>query len=320
VTLVADAAGEYRLTVRPREKEAAAGVYEIRIEMLRPATDDDRALQEAHKLIEESLQLRRAGRFDEALSPVEGALAIRQRVLGMEHPSVAQALNNLAQLNQDKGDYTKAEPLFLSALALQEKVLGPEHPDVAQSLNNLATLYLNKGAYAKAEPLYRRALLILEKVLSPEHFLIAGTLNNLGVFYRNTGDYAKAEPLLLRALSNWERTVGPEQPEVALALHNLARLYDYKGDYLRAERLLQRALTIREKALGSDHPLVAASLLDAIQAALPQGSALIEFVVYARRIYKPGSLNRRATSPICSRPKASLVGWTWVKLLPSIVR
>src|SRR5262245_3957225 len=49
VTLVAEAAGEHRLTVQPRLKEAAAGGYEIRIEKLRPATDDDRALQEAHK-------------------------------------------------------------------------------------------------------------------------------------------------------------------------------------------------------------------------------------------------------------------------------
>jgi CHAT domain-containing protein/tetratricopeptide (TPR) repeat protein len=260
VTLVAEAAGEYRLTLQPRYKGAAAGGYEIRIDKLRPATDDDRALQKAHKLIDESLKLRRAGRFDEALSPVERALAIRQRVLGMEHPSVAHPLNNLAQLHQDRGVYAEAEPLFISALGIREKALGPEHPDVAQTLNNLASLYLNKGAYAKAEPLYRRALLILEKALGPEHFLVAGNLNNLGVFYRNIGEYAKAEPLLQRALSIWEKAVGPQQPEVALALHNLARLYDYKGDYLRAEPLLQQALTTREKALGSDHPMVAASL------------------------------------------------------------
>ncbi|HKQ74572.1 MAG TPA: CHAT domain-containing tetratricopeptide repeat protein [Blastocatellia bacterium] len=261
VTLVAEAAGEHRLTVQPRQKGAAAGGYEIRIEKLRPATDDDRALQEAHKLIEESLKLHRAGRFDQAVSPVERALAIRQRVLGPEDPSVAHPLNNLARLHHDKGDYANAEPLFIRALGIREKALGPEHPDVAKTLDNLATLYLNKGAYAKAEELYRRALSIFEKALDPQHLMVGGTLNNLGVLYRNTGDYAKAEPFLQRAVSIWEKAVGPQQPEVALALNNLARLYDYKGDYLKAEALFKRALTIREKSLGADHPLVAGSLV-----------------------------------------------------------
>jgi CHAT domain-containing protein/Tfp pilus assembly protein PilF len=260
VTQVAEAAGEYRLTVQSRQKGAAAGSYGIRIEELRAATDNDRALQEAYRLIEKYLKLRRAGRYDEALPLVERALQIRQSVLSLEHPSVAHALNNLAVLHMDKGDYARAEPLFIRALGIRERALGPEHPDVAQSLNNLAILYLNKGAYAKAEPLYRRALSIWEKALGPEHFQVAGFLNNLGVLYRNKGDYVKAEPLFQRALSIWEKALGPEQPEVALALNNLATLYDYRGDYAMAEPFLLRALTIREKALGSDHPMVAASL------------------------------------------------------------
>jgi CHAT domain-containing protein/Tfp pilus assembly protein PilF len=260
VTRVAEAAGKYRLTVQPRQKAAATGGYVIRIEELRAATDDDRALQEARKLLDESLKLHRAGKYSEALPPVERALEIRQRVLGPEHPYVAQSLNNLAHIHVDKGAYARAEPLFIRALGIREKALGPEHPDVAQTLNILASLYLNQGAYAKAEPLFRRVLSIREKALGPEHFLVAGSLNNLGVLYRNIGDYARAEPLFQRAVSVWEKALGPEQPEVALALNNLARLYDYKGDYLRAEPLFQRALTIREKALGSDHPAVAVSL------------------------------------------------------------
>jgi CHAT domain-containing protein len=260
VMLVAEAAGEYRLAVLPRQKASAAGGYEIRIEELRAATDDDRALQEARRLLEESLKLHRAAKYGEALLQVERALEIRQRVLGPEHLYVAQSLNNLAHIHLDKGAYAKAEPLFIRALGIRERALGPEHPDVAETLNRLAILYLNQGGYAKGEPLYLRVLSIREKALGPEHPLVAGSLNNLGVLYRNKGDYARAEPLFQRAVSIWEKSLGPEQPEVALAIHNLARLYDYKGDYLRAEPLLNRALTIREKMLGSKHPLVAASL------------------------------------------------------------
>ncbi|HKX31410.1 MAG TPA: hypothetical protein VJ302_27235, partial [Blastocatellia bacterium] len=44
VSLVAEAAGDYRLVVRPVQEGGPAGRYEIRIEELRPATENDREL------------------------------------------------------------------------------------------------------------------------------------------------------------------------------------------------------------------------------------------------------------------------------------
>jgi CHAT domain-containing protein len=70
----------------------------------------------------------------------ERALAIREKVLGKEHPDVASSLNNLAYLYQAQGNYSQAEPLYQRALAILEKVLGNEHPLVATTLNNLALL------------------------------------------------------------------------------------------------------------------------------------------------------------------------------------
>jgi CHAT domain-containing protein len=64
----------------------------------------------------------------------------------------------LALLYGDQGLYAKAEPLSQRALAIRKKALGPEHPITATSLINLAVLYNNKGHYAKAESLIRRGL------------------------------------------------------------------------------------------------------------------------------------------------------------------
>ena len=61
----------------------------------------------------------------------EKALGIREKVLGKEHPDVAQSLNNLAALYESQGNYGKAEPLYVRSLAILEKVLGKEHPSVA---------------------------------------------------------------------------------------------------------------------------------------------------------------------------------------------
>jgi len=257
---VAEAEGDYRLVVQPRQKAAPAGVYEIRIEELRAATENDRALQEARKLYKKAIDLRNAGKYHEALPSFEGALVIQEKRLGPDHSDVGQTIKDLAALYYNKGEYSKAEPLFQRALAIKEKSLGPEHPDVAASLNGLAVIYNRMGDYAKAEPLYQRALAIREKSLGPEHLDVAASLNNLALHYMNLGDYAKAEPLFQRALAIREKSLGPENRGVASSLYNLALLYMNLGDYAKSESLHRRALAIQEKSLGPEHLDVAASL------------------------------------------------------------
>jgi hypothetical protein len=58
-------------------------------------------------------------------------LAIREDALGPEHPDTATALNNLANLFRDQGDYAETRPLLECALAILEKARGPWHPDTA---------------------------------------------------------------------------------------------------------------------------------------------------------------------------------------------
>src|SRR5262245_100744 len=257
---VAEAEGDYRLVAQPRQKAAPAGAYEIRIEELRAATENDRALQEARNLYKKASDLRSAGKYDEALPYFEGALEIRERILGPDHLDVTQAISGLATIHYLKGEYSKAEPLYQRALAIREKSLGPEHPSVASAFDNLAILYRNMGDYAKAEPLYQRALAIKEKSLGPEHPEVATSLNNLASLYKALGAYAKSEPLHQRALAIWEKSLGPEHPNVATSLNNLALIYEALGDYAKAEPFHRRALAIREKALGPEHPDVATSL------------------------------------------------------------
>jgi CHAT domain-containing protein/Tfp pilus assembly protein PilF len=259
-SLVAEADGAYRLTVRPKQKNAPAGGYEIRIEELRAATENERALHEARKLLQGASKLIDAGKYEEALPLIERGRGIRERVLGPEHRDVADAINLLAILYWYEGAYAKAEPLFQRALAIRENALGPEHPQVAAVLHNLGVLYMDTGEYAKAELFYRRALDSSEKALGPDHPNVATTLDSLANVYRRKGDYAKAEPLYQRGLAIRERARGPDHPDVAISLHNLTLFYIEKGEYTKAEPLCQRALAIFEKALGPQHPNVASVL------------------------------------------------------------
>jgi CHAT domain-containing protein/Tfp pilus assembly protein PilF len=260
VSWVAEEAGSYRVDVVAKFKNAAAEQYEIQLVELRVATDDDRALHEAYKLSTEFIRLYVAGKYDEAHPLAERALEKRERLLGPEHPDIAESLNQLAGLYYTRGIYAKAETLFQRALNIEEKVLGAEHTSVAQSYNYLAVLYDKKGDYAKAMQFHRRALNIREKVLGPEHSDVAISLNNLGRLYYGRGDYAMAEPLYQRALAIWEKALGPEHSIVAATLSNLAVIYSDRSNYSEAEMLYQRALTIEEKVLGPEHPAVAQSL------------------------------------------------------------
>jgi tetratricopeptide (TPR) repeat protein len=92
-------------------------------------------------------------------------LELTRRLLGEEHPDVAQSLNNLASLYYSQGRYAQAEQLIQQALELTRHLLGEEHPDVATSLNNLALLYYSQGRYAQAEPLFQQALELTRRLL-----------------------------------------------------------------------------------------------------------------------------------------------------------
>jgi CHAT domain-containing protein/Tfp pilus assembly protein PilF len=260
VSLVAETAGSFQLIVRPAQKGAPAGSYEIRIEELRVATDTDRALHDARKQLEEALKLVDAGKYDEALPFAERALEIRERLLGTEHPDVAATINRLAGIYIDRGEYVKAEPLYRRALDIREKTLGKDHPSIAYSLNNLAGLFTMQGKYVDAEPLYKRSLDIREKALGQNHPDTATGLVNLAALYDSQGKYEEAEPLHKRALDIREKALGKDHPNTANSLHYLALLYTSQGKYGEAEPLYKRALDIFEKALGKDHPTTSQSI------------------------------------------------------------
>ncbi|HKX30037.1 MAG TPA: tetratricopeptide repeat-containing protein, partial [Blastocatellia bacterium] len=260
VEWVAEAAGPRQLVVQSKQKDAAPGRYEIRLATPRAATADETALNEALRLYEEHLKLRREAKYDQALPLVERSLQIRERVLGPDHRLVANSVNGLAIIYSQKGEYAKAAPLFLRALTVLEKVLGPDHLQVSNLLNNLGNFYYLYGKYPEAERFHRRALTIRERAPGAEPLLVAQSLHNLGSVYDVLGDYVRAESAYQRALNIREKALGAEHILVADTAYNLGLVYDEKGDLARAEPLHRRALAIREKLLGPEHPDVAASL------------------------------------------------------------
>ena len=215
---------------------------------------------EAAALNQKAGELFRSGKFSEAIPVAQRLLAIREKSLGPDHPSVAASLNDLAVLYLKERRYADAEPLFKRALDIRERAFGVPPLSTAGTLDNLAEVYRAQGKYGEAGEAYRRELDIRERALGANHRDVGNTLNSLANIYARQGKYAEAERLYQRALGIAEQALGADHANVAGVLHNLAIVYRSLGRHAAAEPLLKRALDIREKASGADNPNVAATV------------------------------------------------------------
>jgi tetratricopeptide (TPR) repeat protein len=71
--------------------------------------------KEARSLAIQSNELRKQGRYSEAIPLAQRALAILEKSLGPDHPNVAASLNNLAGLYGNQGRWAEALPLVRTA-------------------------------------------------------------------------------------------------------------------------------------------------------------------------------------------------------------
>jgi tetratricopeptide (TPR) repeat protein len=98
------------------------------------------------------------GRDADAEPVQKRALAIMEKVVGLDSPDIAPEMNNLAALYQRKHRYADAEPLFKRALSIREQAVGSDHPETAVLVNNLAALYQDEGRSSDALPLVERVI------------------------------------------------------------------------------------------------------------------------------------------------------------------
>ncbi|KAB2576154.1 Kinesin light chain [Lasiodiplodia theobromae] len=182
------------------------------------------------------------------------AVAVRERVLGLDNELILTSVSILASVLRDQGKYGEAEELNRRALEGREKELGERHPHTLASANNLAGVLRDQGKYGEAEELHRRALEGREKELGERHPDTLASANNLAGVLQDQGKYGEAEELNRRALEGSEKELGERHPHTLTSVSNLAGVLQDQGKYGEAEELNRRALEGREKELGERHP------------------------------------------------------------------
>jgi CHAT domain-containing protein/tetratricopeptide (TPR) repeat protein len=238
-------------------------------------TDVNAGMKHVFALMQLGALYQQMERYADAGTVMESVLAMTEKLLGPDHPAVANALEATASTYALVGRFADAEPLRKRALVINERSFGRDHRNVAFSLQGLGHLYRMQDRNEEALPLLLRALSISEKALGPDHPELAPYLIEIGNLYDSQKRYEQAEPLLKRALAYLEKAKDLD-PNVAGAqtvsiLQSLAFLNQSQGRHAEGRAFAERAVAVSERVFGRDHSLTGAMLHSLALNAVDQG-------------------------------------------------
>ena len=171
------------------------------------------------------------GAYDEAEPLLRRAVAVREQVLGPDHPNLATPLHKLANVCDDMGRSAEAESLYRRVVAVRERAFDPGHPLIAEAMGCLGIhLFCHVGRRAEAEPIIARSLASYERTIGPDHPDLALSLFHMAWLYRESGRPVDAEPRLLARNRRRRTGLGPRAPAASPDfLIALAGLYWWSG-------------------------------------------------------------------------------------------
>jgi CHAT domain-containing protein/tetratricopeptide (TPR) repeat protein len=258
VSGIGEAPGAYLIEVRPPEKTAKTGRYEIKVEELRAATVEDKyrvagatIFREAEQLKDGTLEAKR-----KSIEKYHEALDLYRRA--SDRRGEAQTLSNIGSVYWSLGEMRKALEKHNEALTLKRAI--GDRRGGARTLNQIGRVYDDLGERQKALEKYNEALPILRAVGDRKGEAIA--LTNIGVVYRLMGETQKALDKYNEALPIW-RVLGDRSGE-AITLNNIGKVYRSLGEMQKALEKYNEALPI-SRAIGDR--IVEAQTLTGIGAA-----------------------------------------------------
>jgi len=195
--------------------------------------------------------------LEKALASQKQALAIKEPILGPDHPEAAISSHNLASIYRSLGRLPEAREALEKAIKIQEKTFGPNHPDLASSYNDLSLIYLGLGQLDRALAFQLKDVAISEKVLGSDHPSLASSYNNLSLIYRALGQLDRALAFQLKTTEIFEKVLSPDHPELAQSYNNLSGIYQDLGQLDLALDFQLKTVKISETVLDPNHSLLA---------------------------------------------------------------
>jgi serine/threonine protein kinase/Tfp pilus assembly protein PilF len=203
--------------------------------------------------------LRAAGKLDEALADHQKALAIRERVLQPDDPSLAITANNVGAVLFDLGKGDEAMRYFERARTIWERAFGSNHPQVAYAYNNLGSVLWQQGKLGEALAMTERGLAIRKAALGADHPDTGVSVYNMGDIQRDLGRFSDALASYEHAKAIFEKALGTKHPLFAKATEMIGMTQTDLGRFDDAQRNLDAAFAIRTATLPPGHTDLALS-------------------------------------------------------------
>jgi CHAT domain-containing protein/tetratricopeptide (TPR) repeat protein len=245
-SLIADAAGTYRLAVRSLDNDGVGRRYELKVESLRSANAEDFKIAGAMKIVGEASKLRakwtKVSLLAAANKFMEGWSAWRA---ARQSGGAIDALLAAAEVHFTLGDYRQSLQLYRMA-ADESRRAGDRHREhAALASAGRACSYLGDNDLAQK---------YLETVLnyyeeenhangsSRDKRLLAEALNNMGEVYLTKGTPLKAFGYVQRSLLLWKEA--DDRSGESLAHLNLGYALSNSGDLNGAVAQFEQALAL----------------------------------------------------------------------------
>ena len=199
------------------------------------------------------------GLYDQSVTILTKACAVREAALGLDNPATLGSRGNLATAYSAAGRFPKAIVLGETTLPLMEAKLGKDHPNTLKIRSNLALYYREVGRTSEAIALDEPTLERREAKLGPDHPDTLMSRNNLALDYWAAGRFPEAIALHEPTLELHEAQLGPDHTVTLMSRANLAALYEAAGRLSEAIALDEAILNLIQTKLGPDHPFTLAS-------------------------------------------------------------
>ena len=222
-------------------------------------------------------------RFVAAIEQHNAALALREQVLGAQHPLVSTSLIRLGSaLAGDGRDRAAVGALIRARMILDPTgefevgdgpLPGPEPPrevdegpvpkspmELALCLHQLGIVLRMQESFEQAARLHARAAALIERYVGDNAHDLGYALVNLGLSLADLGNHQDALPHLHRGLDVLLERMDSNHPHLAIAHLNLANSLWATAATQEAQRHYREALAIWEQALPDNHPTLAYAL------------------------------------------------------------
>ena len=195
---------------------------------------------------------RRERRRDEAREYLDESLALRERLLGDEHPSTRLARAVLAALLLDAGaphDARRHYELLVQACA---RKAGADDPETLAARSRLARALAGLGEGERALALHEQVVSACERVLGEQHPATFDCLEDLAQSLMQQHEFERARVVYERVLDGRRRHQGSEHGDTLRCGQRLALLLGATGELGNARRMLESVLRARERHDGLD--------------------------------------------------------------------